>query len=118
MAELRGHVAFQKSFLWSAVFLLKVGGTWNSYVAAIHHGTRFDELHLEAVPTEQPTAQQPGGTMAYSTCTLNPEENEAMVRFALDTYKCLHLVPAEPRVGGPGACVHVCMHVCVFWLMC
>ncbi len=40
--------------------------------------------------------------MTYSTCTLNPEENEAVVRYALDTYPCLRLVPAEPRVGGPG----------------
>lgn len=72
VAELRGHVAFQKIFIWSAILLLK-----------------------------------PGGTMTYSTCTLNPEENEAMVRFALDTYKCLRLVPAEPRVGGPGMCVSI-----------
>lgn len=43
--------------------------------------------------------------MTYSTCTINPEENEAMVRYALDTYPCLRLVPAEPRVGGPGQCV-------------
>lgn len=40
--------------------------------------------------------------MTYSTCTINPEENEAIVRYALDTYPCLRLVPAEPRVGGPG----------------
>jgi 16S rRNA C967 or C1407 C5-methylase (RsmB/RsmF family) len=29
-------------------------------------------------------------------------ENEANVRHALNTYPCLQLVPAEPRVGGPG----------------
>lgn len=29
-------------------------------------------------------------------------ENEVNVRYALDTFPCLRLVPAEPRVGGPG----------------
>jgi 16S rRNA C967 or C1407 C5-methylase (RsmB/RsmF family) len=53
--------------------------------------------------------------MTYSTCTINPEENEAMVRYALDTYPCLRLIPAEPRIGGPGACVlrdACCVFVC------
>jgi len=40
--------------------------------------------------------------MTYSTCTLNPQENEDMVRYALDTYSVLQLVPAEPRLGAPG----------------
>jgi 16S rRNA C967 or C1407 C5-methylase (RsmB/RsmF family) len=29
-------------------------------------------------------------------------ENEANVRYLLDTHSCLELVPALPRVGGPG----------------
>lgn len=29
-------------------------------------------------------------------------ENEVNVRHLLDTYPCLKLVPAEPRIGGPG----------------
>ena len=62
--DLDAFVAFQKQFWWSAVFLLKVGGS-----------------------------------MTYSTCTINPGENEGMVRYALDTYPCLRLVPAEPRLG-------------------
>lgn len=33
---------------------------------------------------------------------LSAAENEANVRYALDTYPCLELVPAEPFVGGPG----------------
>lgn len=45
---------------------------------------------------------RPGGHLVYSTCTISPLENEAMVRYALDTYPCLQLVPAEPRVGEPG----------------
>lgn len=28
-----------------------------------------------------------------------------MVRHALDAFPCLRLIPAEPRIGGPGACV-------------
>ncbi|KAH7578440.1 hypothetical protein JRO89_XS01G0382200 [Xanthoceras sorbifolium] len=43
-----------------------------------------------------------GGVIVYSTCTINPGENEALVRYALDTYKYLSLAPQNPRIGGPG----------------
>ncbi|KAK8937141.1 hypothetical protein KSP39_PZI012379 [Platanthera zijinensis] len=45
---------------------------------------------------------RPGGVVVYSTCTINPGENEALVRYALDTYKFLTLAPQKPRIGGPG----------------
>ncbi|PIA30158.1 hypothetical protein AQUCO_05700098v1 [Aquilegia coerulea] len=45
---------------------------------------------------------RPGGVIVYSTCTINPGENEALVRYALDTYKFLSLAPQNPRIGGPG----------------
>ncbi|XP_078431098.1 NOL1/NOP2/sun family protein isoform X2 [Wolffia australiana] len=45
---------------------------------------------------------RPGGVIVYSTCTLNPGENEALVRYALDRYKFLSLVPQHPRIAGPG----------------
>ncbi|KAA8526194.1 hypothetical protein F0562_008067 [Nyssa sinensis] len=45
---------------------------------------------------------RPGGVIAYSTCTINPGENEALVRYALDTYKFLSLASQHPRIGGPG----------------
>ncbi|XP_028788315.1 putative methyltransferase NSUN6 [Neltuma alba] len=45
---------------------------------------------------------RPGGVIVYSTCTINPGENEALVRYALDTYNYLSLAPQNPRVGGPG----------------
>ncbi|KAI3905601.1 hypothetical protein MKX01_036510 [Papaver californicum] len=45
---------------------------------------------------------RPGGTLVYSTCTLNPGENEAVVRYALDKYKFLSLAPQHPRIGGRG----------------
>ena len=40
----------------------------------------------------------------YSTCTINPEENECNVAYALRTFP-LDLIPAEPR------CVGVCVHL-------
>ncbi|KAE9614838.1 hypothetical protein Lal_00036002 [Lupinus albus] len=45
---------------------------------------------------------RPGGVIVYSTCTINPGENEALVRYALDKYKYLSLAPQHPRIGGPG----------------
>eukprot|EP00198_Chlamydomonas_reinhardtii_P009746 XP_001699083.1 predicted protein [Chlamydomonas reinhardtii] len=45
-----------------------------------------------------------GGAMVYSTCTINPGENEAVVRYLLDSYGgSMRLVPAGPPfLGGPG----------------
>ncbi|KAG6658122.1 hypothetical protein CIPAW_04G138100 [Carya illinoinensis] len=45
---------------------------------------------------------RPGGVIVYSTCTINPGENEALVRYALDTYKFLSLAQQHPSIGGPG----------------
>ncbi|KAL2246002.1 UNVERIFIED_CONTAM: rRNA (cytosine-C(5))-methyltransferase NOP2C, partial [Sesamum indicum] len=45
---------------------------------------------------------RPGGVIVYSTCTINPGENEALVRYALDTYKFLSLASQHPKVGGHG----------------
>ncbi|KZV31362.1 hypothetical protein F511_05466 [Dorcoceras hygrometricum] len=45
---------------------------------------------------------RPGGVIVYSTCTINPGENEALVRYALDTYSFLSLASQNPKVGGPG----------------
>ncbi|KAL7605136.1 rRNA (cytosine-C(5))-methyltransferase NOP2C [Lactuca sativa] len=49
---------------------------------------------------------RPGGVLVYSTCTINPGENEALVRYALDTYKFLSLAQQDPRIGGPGLVGH------------
>uniref|UniRef100_A0A7N0T2R5 SAM-dependent MTase RsmB/NOP-type domain-containing protein n=1 Tax=Kalanchoe fedtschenkoi TaxID=63787 RepID=A0A7N0T2R5_KALFE len=45
---------------------------------------------------------RPGGVIVYSTCTINPGENEGLVRYALDTYNFLSLTPQSPKLGGPG----------------
>lgn len=47
---------------------------------------------------------RPGGTLVYSTCTLDPLENEGMVRHALDRFPQLRLVEQGMRLGGPGLC--------------
>jgi methyltransferase NSUN6 len=36
---------------------------------------------------------KPGGKMTYSTCTINPEENEEIISWALNTYPDLILLP-------------------------
>ena len=46
---------------------------------------------------------RPGGTLVFSTCTFNPGENEANVRYVLDTYPGLMVLEQQsPRLGGPG----------------
>lgn len=45
---------------------------------------------------------RPNGTLVYSTCTLNPGENEGVVRYVLDTYPFVSLSPQHPQIGGPG----------------
>ena len=43
-----------------------------------------------------------GGTLTYSTCTINSSENEKMVRYILDEFPCMSLVPIDYDVGLPG----------------
>ncbi|CAG9463196.1 unnamed protein product [Pedinophyceae sp. YPF-701] len=47
---------------------------------------------------------RPGGVMVFSTCTINPLENEGNVRWVLDRHACLRLddVPLCASLGGPG----------------
>ena len=44
---------------------------------------------------------KPGGRLVYSTCTMNPLENESNVAYAIRSLP-LRLIAAEPRVGPPG----------------
>mmetsp|Transcript_17380 Transcript_17380/g.36703 ORF Transcript_17380/g.36703 Transcript_17380/m.36703 type:complete len:552 (+) Transcript_17380:218-1873(+) len=41
-----------------------------------------------------------GGTMTYSTCTINTAENEEMVKFILSEFPCMKLVPISPELPG------------------
>jgi methyltransferase NSUN6 len=45
---------------------------------------------------------KPGGYMTYSTCTIHTKENEGMVRYLLDHYPSMELVPISLSVGGSG----------------
>ncbi|WOL14543.1 methyltransferase NSUN6 isoform X1 [Canna indica] len=63
----------------------------------INHGKYQRRMFDQAV-----RLVRPGGVIVYSTCTINPGENEALVRYALDKYKCLSLVSQQPKIGGPG----------------
>ncbi|DBA85330.1 TPA: hypothetical protein ACH3X2_006018 [Trebouxia sp. C0005] len=45
---------------------------------------------------------KPGGHLVYSTCTINPGENEANVHFVLKTFDNMRLVSQQPYVAGHG----------------
>eukprot|EP00584_Thalassiosira_punctigera_P002118 CAMPEP_0172530964 /NCGR_PEP_ID=MMETSP1067-20121228/4547_1 /TAXON_ID=265564 ORGANISM="Thalassiosira punctigera, Strain Tpunct2005C2" /NCGR_SAMPLE_ID=MMETSP1067 /ASSEMBLY_ACC=CAM_ASM_000444 /LENGTH=517 /DNA_ID=CAMNT_0013315279 /DNA_START=134 /DNA_END=1687 /DNA_ORIENTATION=- len=45
---------------------------------------------------------KPGGTMTYSTCTINAQENEDMVLFVLSEFSSMRLVPMSSLPGLPG----------------
>jgi methyltransferase NSUN6 len=45
---------------------------------------------------------KPGGFMVFSTCTINPLENEGNVRYLLDKYPFMKLAVQYPKLGGPG----------------
>ncbi|KAL4856723.1 putative methyltransferase [Chlorella vulgaris] len=45
---------------------------------------------------------KPGGHLVFSTCTINPGENEGNVRWLLDTFPDMRLIPQSPRLGLPG----------------
>jgi 16S rRNA C967 or C1407 C5-methylase (RsmB/RsmF family) len=40
--------------------------------------------------------------MTYSTCTIHTSENETMVRYILDEYPMMKLIPIRTPIGGPG----------------
>eukprot|EP00045_Choanoeca_perplexa_P007178 m.63303 g.63303 ORF g.63303 m.63303 type:complete len:427 (-) comp13967_c0_seq4:35-1315(-) len=51
-------------------------------------------------------AVKPGGRVVFSTCTLNPRENEHVVAWALTNLPDLELVRAEPYLGHSGLANH------------
>lgn len=55
------------------------------------------QLFFKAVEVLKPT-----GTLVYSTCTINHQENELVVAWALEKFPGLQLVPIESQFGSPG----------------
>lgn len=45
---------------------------------------------------------KPGGVLTYSTCTINAEENEAMVHYILKNFPAMILLPIVVEMGQPG----------------
>ena len=57
---------------------------------------------LEIVHEEMAKALKPGGVLLYSTCTLNPEENECVTNAFLKTYKGFSRRDGFPVTYFPG----------------
>jgi len=66
----------------------------NSEVKQVESHARYQQKFIAAATS----LLKIGGTLTYSTCTINASENEKMVRFILDTYSFMSLVPI-PFVG-------------------
>lgn len=65
-------------------------GYWKENLAARHY------KHQREIMRRLVGLLKPGGIMIYSTCTMAPEENEAIVHFLLCNYPELELLPIEP----------------------
>jgi len=68
-----------------------------AWKALQNHAAYQRKLIHNAVPL-----LKPGGTLVYSTCTINPLENEENVAFILKMFPCMALVQQKPYLGFPG----------------
>lgn len=71
----------------------------------LEEGARYQRLMMR----EAAHVLAVGGHMVYSTCTMDPAENEANVRWFLDRYPQLKLMPQVPKMGGPGLVGEACV---------
>ncbi|KAG2174935.1 hypothetical protein INT43_005997 [Umbelopsis isabellina] len=76
-------------------------------------GTTSEVQKVNSFRTAQPAYQKRlmtqavrllkvGGIMVYSTCTLNPHENEEVIADCLSRYPNMQLIDPEVKIGGPG----------------
>ncbi|KAJ2957586.1 hypothetical protein NQZ79_g6686 [Umbelopsis isabellina] len=76
-------------------------------------GTTSEVQKVNSFRTAQPAYQKRlmaqavrllkvGGIMIYSTCTLNPHENEEVIADCLSRYPNMKLINPEVKIGGPG----------------
>lgn len=89
--------------------------------SALGQRPRLDKIDMKHI-TSYPVLQRklfetavkllkPGGVLVYSTCTVMVGENEGIVRWALDQFPVLNLVPADPCLY-PSACEEdVCSNI-------
>jgi NOL1/NOP2/sun family putative RNA methylase len=63
--------------------------TWS-----VAHVKRLQQLQ-KRILTQAWQLVKPGGTLVYSTCTMAPEEDEAVVDYLLRTHEDAHIVPLE-----------------------
>ncbi|GER54039.1 ribosomal RNA small subunit methyltransferase B [Striga asiatica] len=97
--SLRTHAKYQKRMFDQAVQLVRPGGVivYSTFLLIVHM--------VFPSPPESFLFSLPRFSLDILNsilCTINPGENEALVRYALDTYKFLSLAPQHPKVGGPG----------------
>ena len=69
---------------------------WNEKNIAICAARQTDILEDAAI------LLAPGGSLVYSTCTFNKEENEGVVTRFLETHSDFSLVPIDHAFGSPG----------------
>ncbi len=69
----------------------------------LEKGTDFYAKLQREIVTYAVKMLKPGGMLLYSTCTFNPKENEGTIKYLLETYPELSIVPIENRYEGFGA---------------
>lgn len=102
-ASLKGLVEtawYQRRLLEVAVQLLEPGGALVYRCGILGAPSRLSRcVYGNASET---ASFAPSILSSCSTCSISPLENESNVRWVLDSYPEMRLVPAEPLLGAPG----------------